>query len=52
MEYSFTYDKLNLKLNCHVVYEPPGVLPFSSRKVRPSWIILRRSTLQRNNWYW
>ena len=46
-----THVRLNLKLNCHVDM-PGGCSPWASMKVRPSWMILRRSTLQRSNWYW
>lgn len=46
-----SYVRLNLKLNCHVDV-PGGYSPCSFMNVRPSWIILSKSTLQRSNWYW
>ena len=41
--------RLNLKLNCHVVTPSGGRFALSSMKVRPSWMILSRSTLQRSS---
>lgn len=46
-----TYTKLYLKLNCHVDMGD-GVSPFSSKNVIPHCMILSKSTLHLNNWYW
>jgi len=45
-----THSRLNLKLNCHVA-TGDGEFPFSSRNVRPTWMIFSKSTLHLNSWY-
>ena len=51
LEIRNTHSRLNLKLNCHVA-TGDGECPFSSRNVRPTWMIFSKSTLHLNSWYW